>query len=60
VLLRQLTGEEDVVVSSAGGRPAVLGGVNLIGDCSNLLALRLQLNGGQFADFLSAVKTAVL
>jgi natural product biosynthesis luciferase-like monooxygenase protein len=61
VLLRQLTGQKDIVVVVPVAGQALIGEMHLIGDCSNLLPLRTQFgNHNTFADYLDTVKEAVL
>jgi|GEM_PF-375899 len=61
VLVRQLTGQEDIIVVAPVAGQALMGGAHLIGDCSNLLALRTQSSSyTTFVDYLGVVKDAVI
>ena len=61
VLINQLTGERDLVVVVPSAGQATAGSAHLIGDCTNLLPLRTQLDENQsFVDYLDQVKSALL
>ncbi len=61
LLLRRLTGQEDIVVGIPAAGQAMVGCKDLVGHCANLLPLRIRSEGDQgFSHFLSAVKQLVL
>ncbi|HEX5705948.1 MAG TPA: aminotransferase class III-fold pyridoxal phosphate-dependent enzyme, partial [Pyrinomonadaceae bacterium] len=61
ILLHRLSGQDDLVVgSSAAGQPHA-GDNNLVGYCTNLLALRSKMDGNPaFKDYAASVKKVVL
>jgi iturin family lipopeptide synthetase A len=61
VLIHQLTGERDLVVVVPSAGQANAGSAHLIGDCGNLLALRMQIDeAGTFVHYVGRVKTVLL
>jgi amino acid adenylation domain-containing protein len=61
VLLYRLTGQEDMVVGVPAAGQSVVGSHDLVGHCTNLLPLRVQISGREtFKDLLGVVKKIVL
>ena len=61
VLVHQLTGARDLIVVVPSAGQATAGAANLVGDCSNLLALRSEFDEGEsFLDYLNRVKSVLL
>jgi natural product biosynthesis luciferase-like monooxygenase protein len=61
ILLRQLTGQQDVVVLVPVAGQAQMDDAHLIGDCSNLMAVRSRWSEEMtFADCVKAVKSYML
>ena len=62
VLLRRLSGQEDVTVAIASaGHSLIEGGDSLVGFCLNVLPIRSALSGSPtFAEFLKQTKTQIL
>lgn len=59
-LLFRLSGEHDFVVGVPAAGQNLAGGVDLVGHCVNLLALRSNVEGTEtFADFLRTTRTAL-
>ena len=61
LLLYRLSGQEDIIVGVPAAGQSLVGSPNLVGHCTNLLPMRIRMNGGQtFTDLLLSTKSSAL
>ncbi|RJQ58217.1 MAG: non-ribosomal peptide synthetase [Desulfobacteraceae bacterium] len=61
VLLHRFTGQEELVIGILAAGQSVIGSHDLVGHCTNLLPLRLQIRGREtFPELLARTKSLVL